>query len=40
MLEKQRQEEELIRLENERKAFVEKQKESIIAKAKENLMTL
>ncbi len=34
-LEKQRQEEERIRLENERKAFVEKQKESIIAKAKE-----
>ena len=34
-LEKQRHEEELIRLENERKAFVEKQKENIIAKAKE-----
>lgn len=34
-LEKQRQVEERIRLENERKLFVEKQKESIIAKAKE-----
>lgn len=34
-IEKQRQEEERIRLENERKAFVEKQKERIIAKAKE-----
>lgn len=34
-LEKQRLEAERIRFENERKAFIEKQKESIIAKAKE-----
>ena len=35
-LEKQRQEEERIQLEKERQAFVESQKENIIAKAKEN----
>lgn len=39
-LEKQRREEERIRLENERKAFVEKQKQTIIAKAKEKGYTV
>jgi hypothetical protein len=35
-LERQRKEEELIRIENERKAFVHSQKEAILARAKES----